>query len=219
MAAINCTMVITAHMDDECLSAGGLIQNRIASGHRVVLLNVFGRVYNYGQGRQYSEEQHSAWDSSCKALGLKDGDYTPLGLPEGEPTQQSYYSLLERIEYFLGTHFPTEVVIHDDQDRNQDHRWLSDVCKIALRPWSVPQVKRVLMMQSPDGLPKLANYYVPLLDSQFDINVSALEYYAQEQRNPPHPRSIKHLDAWLRSFGGCCNSDRAEPYRLYFAKE
>lgn len=216
MTAINC-MAIVAHPDDECLSAGGYIQSRIASGAIVVVLCVFGRVYNYGEGEQYAEAQQYAFRKACKVLGASASQC--LDLPEGEPNKQSYYTVLKYLEIALNGIRPEEVVIHDNQDRNQDHRWLHEVCQIALRPWANPRLKLVLGMQSPDGMPKVTNYYVPVAESQHKTQMLALESYAQETRDGAHPRSPVNLDAWQRVHGSYCNEVRAEPFRLIYAKD
>lgn len=214
--AINC-MVILAHQDDECLSTGLYIQSRVAKSMDVHVLTVFGRNYDYGQGDQYVEENNSAYEQSCDLLKVRDRDF--LCLLEGEPTSQSYYRVLRKIEQALKKYNPVEVVIHDDQDRNQDHRWLSDVCKIALRPWAFPDIKRVLMCQSPDGLPKDVNHYVRGTEKRWQTQVLAVESYARELRTGVHPRSLATLNNWQRVLGSYCDSERAEPFRTYFSKD
>lgn len=212
------TLVIVAHEDDEALSTGGLIARRASrDGVEVSVLTVFGRSYNYGQGDQHREEQAQAFRRSCGFLGVS--AFGSLGLEEGEPARASYYYVLNKIETLLSSFGPTEVVIHDDQDRNQDHQWLSNVCKIALRPWNIPQVKRVLMCQSPDGLPKETNYYVSMTPMEVELKRSAVESYARESRMGVHPRSPENLDAWHALCGSFCNAERAEPYRLYYQRE
>lgn len=211
------TLIILAHMDDECLSTAGLILDRVACNKKVGLITVFGRNYNYGVGPQYAQEQMEAWEDSCSILGITEKVF--LNLEEGEPQKQSHYAVLQDLETTLKEWNPMEVVIHDNQDRNQDHVWLSDVCKIALRPWAIPYVHRVLMCMSPDGRPKDTNYYVPVTENAHKLQVSAVERYSRELRTGSHPRSVQNLDAWQRTAGACCDSMRAEPYRLYYAKE
>lgn len=216
MAAIDCTLIL-AHQDDECLSTAGLVLNRIAAGKRVSLVTVFGRNYNYGVGPQHEQEQFDAWEKSCDILGIEDRLF--LDLEEGEPQKQEHYVVLQHLENALSQWKPREVVIHDEQDRNQDHTWLSGICKIALRPWANPQIQRVLMCMSPDGRPKDTNYYVPMTESAHRTQVSAIESYARELRYSPHPRSLANVDAWQKQCGSNCSEHRAEPYRLYYSKD
>lgn len=211
------TLLILAHQDDECLSTGLYIQSQIKHCRTTHLLTVFGRTYGYGHGDQHEYENEQAYIRSCNTLGLVSTRW--LGLKEGEPGSQSYYLVLQALEHTLEVLQPSEVVIHDDQDRNQDHRWLSEVSKIALRPWAFPCVRRVLMCQSPDGLPKITNHYVRGTEKFWNQQVLAVQSYALESREGTHPRSIQNLDAWQHVHGSYCAADRAEPYRTYFSKD
>lgn len=215
-SAINC-MIIAAHQDDEALSFGGYALDRANRGLKVGVLNVFGRTYDYGDGPQHEEEQRRHWEESCELLKCQ--RLGNMALAEGEPQMHKHYGVLQRIEALMTLLQPTEVVIHDDQDRNQDHRWLSDVCKIALRPWANPWLELVLMGQSVDALPKMTNWYVPMTESDHKIKLSAVECYTRESRTGNHPRSPENLTAWHKVHGGFCAEDYAEPYRLFYSKD
>lgn len=209
-------LVVVSHMDDEALSCGGYIQANVAERLRVGVVAVFDRKYNYGRGPQHQKEQIDAYQKSCATLGAIDAGCWLL--EEGEPQAQRYVDVLERLEFLLNVTRPAEVVIHDDQDRNQDHKWLSGACKIALRPWANPWLTRVLMCQSPDGQPKDSNWYVPLSEKQLQVKLSAVECYAREARTGSHPRAPEVLRAWHQLCGSFCNEPYAEPYRLLYAK-
>lgn len=211
------TLLILAHCDDEALSCGGLVQRRTEKELEVGLFTLFGRSYNYGKGFQYSEEQYLAWAQCCRNLGI--GIRYCNDLPEGDTSNHNELKVLEAIERVLTKHKPTEVVIHDDQDRNQDHQWLSTVSKIALRHWAHPQLKRVLMCQSPDGLPKLTNHYEPMSGLQMTGKLHAMSLYTRESRENPHPRSPANLMALAQVAGSMCNEHYAEAYRIYYQKE
>jgi LmbE family N-acetylglucosaminyl deacetylase len=211
------TLLILGHQDDEALSCGGLIQVRKAQGQEVHLITVFGRRYDYGQGDQHWEEQQEHWRTACECLKIDNLWF--LGLPDGEPNQQSYHRVLRQIEQRLQSIAPTEVVIPDDQDRHQDHRWLHEVCKIALRPWAIPTVKRVLCAQSPDGQPKISNYYVPLPPEVLLLKARAICCYEREGREYPHPRSSPMMKAWHNMAGAACGMPLAEPYRMLYARD
>lgn len=211
------TLLIMAHADDETLSCGGLALNRKSKRLEVGLITIFGRKYNYGAGPQYEKEQYSAWVGSCDTLGINTRYYE--NLPEGNTNHHSELKILSLIEKTLTLHQPKEVVIHDCQDRNQDHTWLSNVCKIALRTWAYPSVSRILMCQSPDGLPKITNHYEPQDAASVHRKCKAFGWYEQELRNDPHPRSTNNLISLSAVTGSMCNAEYAEAYRVYYQKE
>mgnify|MGYP000919564828 CR=1 FL=1 len=222
MSAIDC-MVIVAHMDDESLSCGGLISRHLRAGHTVAVITVFDRKYNYGEGPQHLTEQMDAFEKAMTCLDSNPAvsrmDWRHLLFAEGEPGQQSYYQVLKYLESELDRLRPRQVVIHDDQDRNQDHLWLTTVCKIALRPFGNDFVDQILMCQSPDGLPKKTNYYVRMTKEVVDRKQDAVNCYAREARVSPHPRSPEMLKAWHQMHGSYCGAEFAEPYRLYYQRE
>jgi LmbE family N-acetylglucosaminyl deacetylase len=215
MSAIDC-LVIVAHMDDESISCGGLILDRLARGQRVMVRTVFGRKYNYGVGEQHKAQQLQDHLNALSVLGVTEHGW--MLLEEGEPSQQSYYEVLRQLESDLHVCSPREVVVHDPQDRNQDHQWLSKVCQIALRPWAWPSVERILMCQGLDGQTHDANWFVPLTRSMVHRKQEAVAQYAQEARTDPHPRSPQNIGAWMRVHGSMCGHQWAEPYRLYYGR-
>lgn len=205
-------LVIVAHMDDEALSTGGYIQTRVAQGWEVRCLTVFGRTYNYGDGDQGVKERLQGYAESCGVLGVS--SFGSFEFPEGEPNSIEFYSVLRRLEDEILRMAPQEVVVPDCQDRNQDHKFLHTLSQLSLRPWAVPSVRRILGCQSPDGMSKDVNYFIPLSPAQVDTKWEAMACYPSEVRFGSHPRSRVSLEAWHRMYGAQCGVDFAEPYRL-----
>ena len=117
------TLIVAAHMDDEALSCGGLIQTRIKQGYDVHVMVPYGRSYSYGKMYGVDQVKERANFSAAKeVLGYKKA-YLP-GLREGEPYQVGYYVILKHLEKYLKAYPFDEVVIPSDRDLNQDHRFL-----------------------------------------------------------------------------------------------
>lgn len=216
------TLFVLAHQDDEVISCGGLIQSLFERGSRVRLLTMFGRKYNYGDGYQFASEQGEDFKNACLTLGFKKilGLGTPaavffFGREEGEPHKLGYYDGLAKIEYHLKDFKPTQVVTHSPLDRNQDHRHLSELMDIALRPANLGSVRRVLHCHGFDGTTQAANLYVPMTQGQIDVQLAALNCYAMEVREAPHPRSEMMLKAQHKVNGSKCGVYYAEAYTLH----
>lgn len=211
-------LVFVAHKDDEALSCGGLIHSRVAEGHAVRVVTVFGRQYNYGEGDQYTEEQHAEFVQSIALLGVT--DYSCHDLLEGEPHQHGYYSVLQVLESELAAFDPTEVVLPSRQDLNQDHRWLAECGAIALRPANLRNVRRILAAHGLDGgYPRGVNWFLPLSSTTLLCKLAAIACYRREARADPHPRGISGLDSWHRQAGTAVGVAFAEPYTLLLNKE
>jgi LmbE family N-acetylglucosaminyl deacetylase len=217
------TLVIAAHMDDEVLGAGGLIRKRICCGDTVFVLTVFGRKYPAEPGgNEYRiARQFDHWKAAKDVLGYQEG--LALDMEEGEPAHSGYYKLLVPIEQVLTEFAPTEVVIPAATDLNQDHRFLHDVCGIALRvanrvpdPQQGP-IKRCLEMFGHDTLGQPdPNYVVPLTDPMVQTVLKAWSCYEDEQRPFPHVRSVQSICSRYRYWGSQFGFSLAEPYRLVF---
>jgi len=210
------TLIVSAHLDDESLSCGGLIQDRVAKGIPVDVVVLFGRKYNYGVGDQKIKEQGKHFEEACRWLGVTDS--WCFLFEEGEPTKVGYYKLLQAIEIQLAERNYTEAVVPSSLDLNQDHRWLADVCKIALRPSNLGKIERILSWQGIDGFSREANYYLPLCQDYLYRKIEAVACYKREWRESPHPRSLENLKAYHRLAGSRCGEEFAEPYNLIYQK-
>jgi LmbE family N-acetylglucosaminyl deacetylase len=206
-------MVVVAHMDDEAISCGGLILNRAKEyGSDVGVIALFGRKYNYGKDEQHQEEQLEQFHRSCRLLGVR--SHFCFNYEEGEPQHVGYYALLEILERELAMHQPEEIVVPSATDLNQDHRWLSDVCRIALRPANLEKVNRILAWHGVDGTLAAANWFERITPEDLEVKLKAVEYYTRETRGLPHPRCRENIIATHRVVGSKCGFTYAEPYTL-----
>jgi LmbE family N-acetylglucosaminyl deacetylase len=212
------TLIIAAHQDDESLSCAGLILRRIREGSHVTVLVLSGRVYNYGATSEEDcmDEQTDHFIRAMKVL--KVGDYTCVGLREGEPQINGYYKVLETIERTLRFGY-TEVVVPSATDLNQDHRHYAEVCQIALRSSNLKGVKRILEMQAFDSTAEHCNYYVPLNEHELAIKLKAVAAYTSERRTDNHPRSPRNIRAHHMLAGSKVGVPLAEPYKLLLLNE
>ena len=208
------TLIIAPHMDDEAISTGGLIQDRISAGGEVMVLAVYGRVYEYGTVtvdesiKMEEEDFHEA----RKILGYQ--HFEILNMREGEPHRVGYYAVLKPIERVLSSFHPTEVVIPSGHDLNQDHQFLHHACKIALRPANLQGVKRILAAQAFDGELVDMPYKVAMTESQVQIKLGAMDAYRRERRHGNHPRAPRSVVAFHMAMGARAGLDYAECYDL-----
>lgn len=93
------TLIFAPHMDDESLSAGGLIQQRIAHGWEVRVVALSGRVYDYGAVSEESTIVAEQMDfmKACRILGATVAG--SFNLCEGEPAKLGYYTALRKTSW------------------------------------------------------------------------------------------------------------------------
>lgn len=211
------TLVIVPHMDDESISCGALIRKRLCDRGLVYVLTLMGRKYNYGEGEQYENEQVEAFDAAANLLrsgtsGVLHAEHHLF--EEGEPGTVGYYALLKEIEGVLARVLPHEVLVPSPDDLNQDHRHVADVCRIALRPANLRDVRRILRWHGVDGPLPNANALLPMDEGQLQRKLRAVSCYDMEMRDGCHPRSIENMIARSRVLGSQVGVEFAEPYTL-----
>jgi len=205
------TLLLLSHQDDEVLSCGGLLLNR-QDDNEVLVVTMFNRKYNYGKGLQGEEEETQAFLAAKKLLGYD--HHLTLSLAEGEPHLHHYYDLLELIEAQLRVFDPDEVVIHSEHDTNQDHRFMAELCRIALRPANLGSVSTILACRGLEGTYPRANHFEYMLKEDLDTKLAAMQCYKRESREGNHPRSPQNIEAYHRLVGASCGYEFAEPYDL-----
>jgi LmbE family N-acetylglucosaminyl deacetylase len=209
------TLVIVAHQDDEALSSGCLILDRVRRGNQVMVVSVYGRVYDYGKitVEKSFEQEHPCFLNAKRALGYQ--DHLCLNLQEGEPAQVGYYTVLRGLETTLKVFNPDEVIIPSNHDLNQDHRFLHDICRIALRPVALPpKAFMILAAQAFDRSHVQPNWFLAHSNKDMDSKLAAIACYEKEARVYPHPRSPLKIRAQHEVWGGQCHAGLAEAYEL-----
>ena len=126
------------------------------------------------------------------------------------------------VESLIAEHQPDTVFTHHAGDVNIDHRRMHEAVVIACRPQSEHSVKTLLCFEVPSSTewqlpgsapPFMPNWFVDI-SRTFDRKLSALQAYASELRDWPHPRSmqgIEHLAHWR---GATVGVDAAEAFIL-----
>ncbi len=212
------TLIIAPHADDESISCGGLIQKRLQDGHQVYILVVHGRVYDYGKQsvEMTREEEEDDFRSAKEILGVRLSQC--LNLIEGEPSQLGYYKALQPIEYVMQNFDPHEIIVPGAAHLNQDHRFLSHVLGIALRPVNLRNVNRVLEFLPLDGTVQTPNHFIGITQEQMEHKLEAIAAYRRESR-VSGPRAEQNVMAQAMVWGAMSGHALAEAYRTVFSRE
>ena len=121
MCSQRTTLVLVAHLD-EALNCGGLIQKRVRQNHVVHVLSLYGRKYNYLEATPEVWEQQLRYARQAKKV-LGYHTLTHADLPEGDPQITGYVETVRQIEQTIANISPTQFVVPDSLDLNQDHRF------------------------------------------------------------------------------------------------
>jgi LmbE family N-acetylglucosaminyl deacetylase len=220
----NRTLVIAAHPDDEVLGCGGAILNLTAAGtevHLAFLTDGIGARHPDAAPRQAEREQRrAAAEAAARILGVASLSFDDL--PDNRLDSVPLLVIAQKVEALIDQHRPTTLFTHHAGDLNIDHRRTHQAVITACRPQRGHSVRTLLCFELPSstewqppgsGLAFTPHWFVDISTTLVG-KLAALDAYADELRDWPHPRSrqgIEHLARWRGASVGC---DAAEAFML-----
>jgi N-acetylglucosamine malate deacetylase 1 len=188
-----------------------------ASGSaRALRPNVTARRYVPERFDEVRRETHAA----ARILGVS--DIHVGNLPDQRLETLPLSDIVKQIEVLVSDFEPDLVYTHFAGDINRDHRVLTEALFVAVRPYSAPSVKEILMFETPSSTewssPSLAPSFHP--NVFVDITpflaqkIAAFNCYSAEGRPYPHPRSPRALEDRAHYWGSLINRECAEPFML-----
>jgi N-acetylglucosamine malate deacetylase 1 len=191
-------LVVASHPDDEVLGCGGTLARHAKAGDIVEAL-----ILADGETSRKSSDI-AARDAQAKAaakiLGLEKS--TLIGLPDNRLDTVPLLEVTQHIESAIAAFRPTIVYTHHAGDLNVDHRVAHRATITACRPLVGASVKAVYAFETPSATEWAFGSEAPFVPQRFvdiagsiDVKRRALECYANEMRDPPHPRSYAAIEA------------------------
>ena len=205
--------VIAAHPDDEVLGCGGTIAKWANEGCDVnILLMTSGEGSRQGKiGRDLEcavQARLSAAERSADFLNSR--SVTTLDFPDNRMSDSSVLEVVQAIEAFIDKHRPRIVLTHHAGDVNVDHRITHDAVLAACRPQPGFCVQELLFFEvasstewnTPASRQVFSPTYFCDISDTLKAKLTALDFYKEEMRPFPHPRSIDGVKA-LANWRGC----------------
>ena len=220
MLNINKALFFFAHPDDETLAAGGLI-NKLTAYCEVFVDIAFTGLSSRSEGAT-DEELNSLKEHSLSALNklgvlsknIRFGDF-----PDNKADTISLLELIKWLEISIDNIRPDLVVTHHKYCTNIDHKYCHEAALVATRPLS-DHSTILLSAEIPSSTSYSwptkfePNFYIKLTEKHVKNKLNAMAEYASEIRKPPHPRSLRSLEALAALRGSECYSMYAEAFML-----
>lgn len=212
-------LIISPHMDDEVLGAGGTICHHTVSGDHVMVLVVANRAYGHEYIPDLIDREKRSAVSAQKILGYQDLVF--LDCPD-EQLDHKVIDLVRPIEKVVSDFGPQTVYIPHRGDNNQDHRAVFEASRVVLRPFSgfSPDSIRVYEVPSSSDISPGAcewgfypNCHVDI-SPHLDKKIAAMECYSEESRSFPHPRSPEALRSFAMKRGVEVGFKAAEAFMI-----
>ena len=212
-------LAIAAHPDDAELGCGGTLARHVIDGDEVrILIGGLGRYRDAGPvalaaARAIGIPGQPSWmQVVTPATGL------PYWLPDQEFDTVPRLGIIQAVERNMNGYKPEVVYTHHAGDRNLDHRIIADAVFTACRPVPGCSVNRLLSFEVPSstewGSGFEPNVFVSIGGEPLSRKRAALECYASEMRDAPHPRSQGNIDSRADWRGATAGLWHAEAFML-----
>jgi len=149
-------------------------------------------------------------------------NYKSLTLPDNQLDTIPLLNLVRDVEEFLIEFSPTIVLTHTIKDLNIDHQRISAAVITACRPITARTAHTILFFEVPSSTNWQLDSAQPAFDPRFYVDISetietkisAMEAYANEIQEFPHPRSEVYLRALAQVRGATCGMEYAEGFEI-----
>lgn len=217
-------LILAAHPDDEVLGCGGTIAKLANDGAFIHVAFLSDGITSRGGGGAAFDAQLSARRNAakkaCEILGVTSVSFGDF--PDNRMDTVALLDITKVVEALIAEHLPEIVFTHHAGDVNIDHRRLHDAVVTSCRPQKGHSVKTLLCFEVPSstewqlagsGPVFIPNWFVDI-SKTLDRKLLALDAYAAELRDWPHPRSKQGVEYLARWRGATVGAEAAESFLL-----
>lgn len=212
---------MVAHPDDEVLGCGATIAKHVAEGDEVSVKFLTDGVSARGESQgEEAKKRRTMAENAASILGIHSLRFADF--PDNKMDSAPLLDIVKEVEREIVESKPQRIYTHHGADLNVDHRLVYQALMTACRPLPGSSVNKIYSMEVASSTEWSAasqaerfspNYFNDV--SQFlDKKFKALDAYAKEMREFPHPRSIKAIEALARWRGATAGMLAAESFFL-----
>jgi LmbE family N-acetylglucosaminyl deacetylase len=210
-------LVVSPHMDDETIGAGGTLLRYTGRGHDAFWLNIANSKTAYGYPEDLVRsrlEQHASVKNAYGFAAAYD-----LAL---EPARLDAYAdsdVLPQIAQVVGEVKPEILILPYAGDIHSDHGRVSGWMKPFTKAFRYPSVRTVLAMEILSetdfalGGGFVPDYYVDITD-QIDRKIEIARMFEDEVPERDFPRSAENVRALAQLRGSVAGVKYAEAFKL-----
>lgn len=195
-------LIIAAHPDDEVLGCGGAVA-RLSQKNSIRTLILGEGITSRNISLHEKNQALADLQAQCKKanarLGVKKVYFE--NFPDNRFDSIPLLTIIKPIEAFLKKICPDIIFTHHSGDLNLDHRITQQAVLIAARPMGDNPVKKILsfeVLSSTEwNIQDAATMFMPNtwmnITESLPIKLNAMQEYAGELCEYPHPRSIEGI--------------------------
>ncbi len=212
-------LVIATHPDDEILGCGGAMARHVDEGHEVHVVVVTRGIPELFPPEQIEMTRQELYRAH-KVLGVS--GVTFLDFPAPKLDMVPGNDLADAIARVIRQFQPQVVYMPHRGDLHADHRATYWATLVATRPINGCPVQRVLcyetLSESEWSPPTGDQTFTPTvfidISNTLERKLKAMACYRSQLKEPPHPRSLRSIEALARLRGSTVNLNAAEAFML-----
>jgi LmbE family N-acetylglucosaminyl deacetylase len=214
-------LVIAAHPDDEVLGCGGVIAKHVFQGDEVHLGFMSDGVKSRSQFLEENLKQRmNASKLAQSLLGITSSQH--LDFQDNRMDSIALLDIIQKLEPIIDNLKPSVVYTHHHGDLNIDHQLTHSAVITACRPvpnFSVREIYGFEVLSSTEWSNSQQSIFRPTfytdITKHMSKKISAAKAYQEEMRDPPHSRSIKHIEILAQHRGYSIGVEMAEAFEVY----
>jgi LmbE family N-acetylglucosaminyl deacetylase len=214
-------LVIAAHPDDEVLGCGGVIAKHVFQGDEVHLVFMSDGVKSRSQFLEENLKQRmNASKLAQSLLGITSSQH--LDFQDNRMDSIALLDIIQKLEPIIDNLKPSVVYTHHHGDLNIDHQLTHSAVITACRPvpnFSVREIYGFEVLSSTEWSNSQQSIFRPTfytdITKHMSKKISAAKAYQEEMRDPPHSRSIKHIEILAQHRGYSIGVEMAEAFEVY----
>lgn len=215
---MSCVLVVSPHVDDETLGAGGTLLRYKNQNKRVYWLNFTNMKIEYGYTKEQVNKRKEEIEQVIKEYKF-DG-FFDLGLKPANLEQYNGNEIIKKVSNIINEIKPSTIILPNRSDVHSDHKAVFDWCYSCTKVFRFPYIKKILSMEvlsetdfSYIDNAFIANYYVNISD-YIEKKINILKLYKSELGKHPFPRSIEGIESLARVRGISAGSEYAEAFKV-----
>lgn len=216
-------LFLVAHPDDEILGCGATLFKHAKLGHSIDIL--FLADGSSSRTEVHGGSRNSKADKIFEMCSCK-GNTFFLNLPDNQLDSLPLLDVIKKVESKIAknpTHFYDIVYTHFGNDLNIDHRYCSEIARTIFRPQPGIRTRKLLEFETPSATEWSFAEFKPQIfidaNEGWDFKLKALNIYADEMREFPHPRSIQGIEALAQYRGSTVGLNRAEAFKIVWERK
>ncbi|MGE5581373.1 MAG: PIG-L deacetylase family protein [Bacillota bacterium] len=211
-------LVVSPHMDDETLGAGGTILKYKHLGNQVAWLNFTSVKEEYGYSKEVVINRKDQLDAVRKLYQAD--EFLNLELKPSSLDGYEKIYLIEKVGQFLRQVRPNMVIVPFKNDVHSDHRVSFEIVYSCTKVFRYPFVETILMMEvlsetdfASSDCGFVPNYFVDISE-YLAKKIEIMKIYQSEIDVHPFPRSEENIKALATLRGAASGRQYAEGFML-----